>query len=168
MLIRRLALEDAVALQRLRSLADLDGTLGRPAERQRALTLEQIERQLCAPFETLGAFHLETMAGSASVSRMPECPFDEEATEWFGLSAVIVHPDFRGRGIGRALVNECLSLIVQQGAKGVLLEVNIPNPAAKSLCDSLGFETWNVYEGSFHHNGQRFDQVSMRRRLSGA
>jgi ribosomal protein S18 acetylase RimI-like enzyme len=168
MLVRRLELKDAVDLQRLRSSVDLDGTLGRPAERQRALTLENIESQLCAPFVTLGAYSQEYLAGSASLSRMPECPFDAEATEWFGLSSIIVNPDFRGKGIGRTLVNECLSIVEQQGAKGVLLVVNLPNPAAKALYDSLGFETWNIYEGAYMHNGLRFDEVSMRKRLGGA
>ena len=167
MLLRRLERKNAVALQKLRSQADLDETLGRPMERQRALTLEHIESQLCAPFETLGAYSQNNLAGSASLSRMPECPFDADATEWFGLSSIIVHPDFRGKGIGRALVNECLSLIGQHGAKGVLLVVNLPNPAAKALYDSLGFEVWNTYEGAYLHNGQRFNEVSMRKRLSG-
>ena len=168
MLIRRLALEDAVALQSLRGLVDLNGALGRPAERQLALTIEHIRGQLIASIETIGGFIERSLVGSASLSRMPECIFDAESTEWFGLSAIIVHPNFRGRGVGRALLNECLSRAAQHKAKGMLLELYVPNPAAKALYESLGFEAWNVFEGDFHYNNQRYDKVSMRKRLSGA
>ena len=168
MLIRQLSIQSASALQALRAAADVEGTLGRPRERELALTLQHIESQLSAPFETIGAFEGEELVGDASLSRMPMNPFDQEATEWFGVSSVIVHPDFRGQGIGRKLLEECLLRARQYNAKGMLLEVNVPNPAAKSLYDSLGFEVWNVFEGAFNHNGQRFDQISMRKLLSGA
>jgi len=166
MQIRQLNLEDAPALQSLRRIADVDGTLGRPVERQRALTLECIEQQLRPPFETLGYFIGEDMVGSASLSRMPECPIDPEATDWFGLSSVIVHPDFRGRGIGRALLDECISRASKHGAKGMLLVVNVPNPGAVALYESFRFETWSTYEGAYEHNGQRIDQLSMRKWLN--
>jgi len=164
--IRQLNLESASTLQRIRGLVDIEGTLGRPAERRRALTIEHIEGQLRPPFETFGAFVGDRLAGSASLCRMPESPIDPDLSNWFGLSAVIVHPDFRRKGLGRALVRECLSRAAQQGGKGMLLEVNVPNPA-RAMYDSLGFEAWNVYEGAYQHNGQRIDQVSMRKWLNG-
>lgn len=165
MLIRQLNLSSASTLQKIRGVVDIEGTLGRPAERQRALTTEFIENQLRAPFETFGAFVSDELVGSASLCRMPESPIDPELINWFGLSAVIVHPDFRGQGLGRALVRECLSRAEQQGGKGMLLEVNVPNPA-KALYHSLGFEVWNVYEGVYQRNGQRIDQVSMKKLLN--
>jgi len=126
--------------------------------------IEFIESQLRPPFETYGIFVDEQLVGSASMSRMPESPLDPDLQNWFGLSAVIVHPDFRGLGLGRALVCKCLDRAEQQGGKGMLLEVNVPN-VAKALYDSLGFEAWNVYECSYQHNGVRVDTVSMRKWL---
>lgn len=167
MLIRRLNLKNVIALQGLRALADADGTLGRPAERKLALTTEHIEQQLQSPFETFGAFVDEMLVGSASLSRMPESAFDPDASDWYALSFVVVHPNARSQGIGRALVQECLSRAMQLSAAGVLLELNVPNPAAKSLYESLGFEAWNVFEAAYKHNGQQFDQVSMRKKLRG-
>lgn len=165
MLTRLLNNHEAIALQSLRISVDVAGTLGRPAERQSALTMEFIEQQLQPPFETIGTFLGETMIGSASLSRMPECAFDTEAAKWFGLSSVIVHPDFRGRGVGRGLMIECIRRAREQGAKGILLVVNIPNPEALSLYESLGFKIWNTEESAYQHNGQRIDQLSMKKRL---
>lgn len=165
MLIRQLNNHEAIALQHLRISVDVAGTLGRPAERQSALTMEFIEQQLQSPFETIGTFFGEKLIGSASLSRMPECTFDTEAAEWFGLSSVIVHPDFRGRGVGRGLMNECIRRAREQGAKGILLVVNIPNPEAQALYESLGFRIWNTEEGAYQHNGQRIDRLSMKKQL---
>lgn len=165
MLIWQLNLDSAAALQRLRGLADIDGTLGRPTERKLALTLEHIERQLRLPFETLGASIDDDLVGSASLCRMSDNPFDPDASDWFGLSSVIVHPDFRGQGLGKALVLECISRATRHGAKGILLEVNVPNPAAMALYDSLGFEAWNICKDAYQHDGRQFDQVSMRKLL---
>lgn len=162
--IRRLSSNSAPALQRLRDLVDTEGTLGRPTERQRARTIEFIEGQLCPPFETFGAFVDENLIGSASLGPVPKCPMDSESSNWFGLAGIIVHPDFRRQGIGRALVLECLSRAEQQGGNGVLLEVNVPNPA-RAMYESLGFEAWNVCESAYQHNAQRFDQISMRKLL---
>lgn len=167
MLIRLLNVKDVVALQQLRAVADADGTLGRPAERKLALTPEHIEQQLQSPFETFGAFFDEMLVGAASLSRMPESAFDADASDWYALSFVVIHPSARSKGIGRALVQHCLSRAMQLCASGVLLEVNVPNPAAKSLYESLGFEAWNVFEAAYQHDGQQFDQVSMRKKLRG-
>ena len=163
--IRQLGLDSAFALQRIRELVDSEGTLGRPAERQRALTIEAIEQQIRAPFETVGAFVNDEIVVSAALCRMAESPFDPDLRNWFGLAAVVVHPQFRGRGFGKALLRECLARAEQQGGTGILLEVNTPNPAM-ALYEALGFEIWNVYEGAYMHEGTRMDTVSMRKRLN--
>jgi len=136
-------------------------------ERKLSRTLEYIEQQLQSPFETFGAFVDEMLVGAASLSRMPESAFDPDASDWYALSFVVVHPNARSRGVGRALVQQCLSRAIQLCATGVLLELNVPNPAARSLYESLGFEAWNVLEAAYQHDGQQFDQVSMRKRLRG-
>lgn len=164
MLIRQLGQDCIAEVLALRAIVDGEGTLGRPGERKRALTAEFLEDQILPPSETFGSFLDGTLVGTAAVRRMPECPWDADATSWFGIAAVLVYPDFRKRGIGRALVNECLARATQLGAKGVLLEVNVPNPA-RALYESLGFEVWNVFEGAYVHEGQSFDQLSMRKRL---
>jgi ribosomal protein S18 acetylase RimI-like enzyme len=162
--IRRLSLNSAPTLQRLRDLVDMEGTLGSASERQRARAIKFIESQLCSPFETVGAFVSENLIGSASLSPVPKHPWDSDSSNWFGLAGIIVHPDFRRQGIGKALVLECLSRVEHQGGNGVLLEVNVPNPA-RAMYESLGFEEWNANKSAYQHNGQGFDQISMRKHL---
>lgn len=166
MLIRPLTLDSATALHSLRILVDADGTLGPASERLRALTQESIEERLRSPYETFGAFEGDNLVGSAALCPMPEDPFDPDEKGWFALSAVIVHPDFRSRGMGRALVECCLARAHQHAARGVFLVVNVPNPSAEALYESVGFEFWAVEKGAYEHNGQRIDIVTMRRLLN--
>lgn len=51
-----------------------------------------------------------------------------------------VSPDFRGKGIAAALVKELVSLLGEQGARFIFLEVRDSNEAAKSLYRAFGFE----------------------------
>lgn len=129
-----------------------------------ARALNFIESQLCSPFETIGAFFGENLIGSASLGPVPKHPLDLDSSNWFGLAGIIVHPDFRRQGIAKALVLECSSRVEHQGGNGVLLEVNVPNPA-RAMYESLGFVEWNVNKSAYQHNGQGFDQISMRKYL---
>jgi len=51
-----------------------------------------------------------------------------------------VHQDYRGHGIGRRLLGECLSLAKDYGLEKVELEVFSDNRTAISLYESHGFE----------------------------
>jgi ribosomal protein S18 acetylase RimI-like enzyme len=157
--------QNVAALQILRSMSDVDGRFGSTQEKQISLSPQKINEQLCPPFETFGAFRNEILVGAASLSRMPDSSWDPDAANWFAISAVMVHPNHRGFGYGKALVVHCLDRVAQQCGKGVLLEVNVPNPAAKALYDNLGFEVWNVYEGAYEYGGTWFDRVSMKKLL---
>ncbi len=58
----------------------------------------------------------------------------------FGEIYVIsVHPDFRGRGLGRRMVTEGLDLIRRRGVASAVLFVDESNEAALRLYQSLGF-----------------------------
>ena len=50
-----------------------------------------------------------------------------------------VAPSHRRRGVGRALVERVLALLVQQGVRVVYLEVRESNAVARRLYQSLGF-----------------------------
>ena len=57
---------------------------------------------------------------------------------WIGM--VLVHPDFRGRGIGRALLNHCVAYLRGRGIRCIKLDAT---PQGKLLYDRLGFqEEW--------------------------
>ncbi len=57
------------------------------------------------------------------------------------IGNVAVHPQWRGRAIGRALVEAALEEIAARGGAWVGLEVREDNPAARRLYEGLGFET---------------------------
>jgi ribosomal protein S18 acetylase RimI-like enzyme len=164
--IRPLNRHDMLSIQSLRTAASMDGTLGDQRERERGLTLEQIEQQLQMPFVTFGAFIDARLSGVASISLMPDNPLDPDGQNWYALSGVLVADQQRGQGIGRKLVEKSLSYAIEHGADGILLEVNVPNLAAKFLYESLGFEVWNVLENAYKYKDVSFNQVSMRKRVT--
>ncbi|MGJ3507836.1 GNAT family N-acetyltransferase [Enemella sp. A6] len=55
------------------------------------------------------------------------------------LLRVVVVPEARGRGLGRALVAEGLAAAAARGAERLLLEVESDNTAALTLYRNLGF-----------------------------
>jgi ribosomal protein S18 acetylase RimI-like enzyme len=57
------------------------------------------------------------------------------------IGNVAVHPQWRGRSIGRALVEAALDDIAARGGTWVGLEVREDNLAARRLYEGLGFET---------------------------
>jgi ribosomal protein S18 acetylase RimI-like enzyme len=59
---------------------------------------------------------------------------------WIGM--VLVHPQFRRRGIGKALLERCLSYLSQLGVRCIKLDAT---PLGKPLYEQLGFcEEWSL------------------------
>jgi ribosomal protein S18 acetylase RimI-like enzyme len=164
MLVRKLKITDAPLLEALRLAIDADspGTLGHPWQRKQALLPEQITLELTnQKFRVYGAFIKDRLIGTAAIAPTQTAP------NWLGLFAVGVIPEFRGRKISRTLIELCLKHAVDSEAEGVVLEVNVPNPAAKSLYDSLGFEIWNANENAYVFEGTQYSELSMRKLLKG-
>src|SRR4030066_344069 len=65
-------------------------------------------------------------------------PVAGHAERWV-LANVVVHPDFRRRGVGRELVEACLGLARSRGIGALMLQVKVDNPEAESLYLRLGF-----------------------------
>lgn len=66
------------------------------------------------------------------------------ADDLFGLFDIVVTPDARGRGHGRALLQGMLAWGREHGAITAYLQVTVQNTAARRLYDSLGFR--DVYQ----------------------
>jgi ribosomal protein S18 acetylase RimI-like enzyme len=62
------------------------------------------------------------------------------ARPMINIHDVIVLPEYRGRGIGRLLLNAILAEAAGRNASRLTLEVRTDNPVAQKLYQSLGFE----------------------------
>jgi ribosomal protein S18 acetylase RimI-like enzyme len=78
------------------------------------------------------------LVGNASI-----LPVDRGARRWV-IANVAVLPDFRRRGIGRAMVDACVELARRGNADEVMLQVEPDNDGAVQLYERLGFSTASV------------------------
>ncbi len=94
----------------------------------------------------MGYVWIEDSRLIGNVSIYPASQPPEAGRAWI-IANVAVHPDYRGRGIARRLMNESLSAIRKRpGASGdVILQVETQNWKARELYLSLGFHD----EGAF-------------------
>ena len=76
---------------------------------------------------------------SQTIGRVPNIVDETEAGEYY-LDSVAVLPEFRGKGVGRALVNAFCDRSFALGHRRVGLIVDRENPMAERLYTSLGFE----------------------------
>jgi len=65
------------------------------------------------------------------------------ANEWSSITRVYVHQEFRGQGLGKAIVAAALEASFEQGATKAVLQVEASNATAIGVYESLGF--------NFHH-----------------
>ncbi|MBW6503537.1 ribosomal protein S18-alanine N-acetyltransferase [bacterium] len=82
------------------------------------------------------------------------------------LLNIAVHPARRGRGIGRALLSECIRRAAGAGASRVFLEVRAGNEAAQRLYRSMGFEFRGIRKGYYTDTGE--DAVIFDREVRGS
>ncbi len=67
------------------------------------------------------------------------------------LEDVVVHSDFRGRGLGRELITDAISRLRESGIRQVLLTSKPTRQAANALYQAMGFtrKETNVYVMKF-------------------
>lgn len=61
------------------------------------------------------------------------------AYDWTAESAIYVHPDFRGRGVGRALYTSLFECLRLMGVINVFAGTTLPNEASVGLHRTMGF-----------------------------
>jgi ribosomal protein S18 acetylase RimI-like enzyme len=79
---------------------------------------------------------------------------DGESVAWNGGTAV--HPDFRGRGVGAALLERATATYRAQGARTALLEAFVQNEGAIRLYRRFGYETFDTVHGMEAADGVDF------------
>ncbi len=87
----------------------------------------------------------ETVIGFASGELREGSPaFD--ARTWAAVEDVFVLPEYRSRGIGRALISACREWALDKGANGITLQVAARNDRARRFYGELGFREISVYQ----------------------
>lgn len=70
---------------------------------------------------------------------------------WTDMMNVAVHPDHRRRGVGRALIEELIRLLKEQGSEQLTLEVRASNESARALYAGLGFTEVGRRKNYYHN-----------------
>lgn len=76
------------------------------------------------------------------------------------IGNVVVHPDWRGHGIGRALMERAIRAVQDQGARWVGLEVRASNVIACQLYERLGFRPVGRTEHLLRPDGRDWPQFA--------
>lgn len=65
------------------------------------------------------------------------------------ISNFALHPDFRRKGVGEAVLRDILDKIKKEGATEIFLEVRPSNHVAQSLYEKLGFQARGLRENYY-------------------
>lgn len=145
---------------RLAALHEQPPAFGTPAAKEEKLALEAVAARLQASEDTfiLGAFSDDDLVGTIRFSR-----FDEVNEKHRGFMAgLYVKPDFRRRGLARALANEVLERARQDtGLRRIHLTVVTAQAAAIQLYKSLGFYIYGTEHEAFSDRGRFYDEHLM-------
>jgi len=96
-------------------------------------------------------------------------PFRLRAAYRFTVEdSVYIHPDFKGRGVGRALLSRVLADCEALGLRQVIAVIGgADNEGSIGLHRALGFEMQGTMRGVGHKFGEWRDIVMMQRALNG-
>ncbi len=162
MIIRTLTPADVKEYRglRLAALHEYPPAFGTPAEKEEKLTLEAMASRLQASEDTyiLGAFLDDILVGIIRFSRFEEA---NEKHRGF-IAGLYVRPDFRWRGVARALATEVLMRAQQDcDLRRIHLTVVTVQDAAIQLYKSLGFCIYGTEHEAFSNQGQFYDEHLM-------
>ena len=70
------------------------------------------------------------------------------------ITRIAVHPQHRGRGVGKELVRALVQHGMEGGCMGFTLEVRAGNRAARAMYESLGFRAQGKRPGYYEEEGE--------------
>jgi len=70
------------------------------------------------------------------------------------ITNVAVHPEFRGNGLGNALVEHLINMAKREGIASMTLEVRQSNVVAQKLYEKYGFRAYGVRKSYYADNGE--------------
>jgi len=167
--IRALAPSDAAVFQRLRlqGLQESPTAFGSSYAEEVERPLDEVARRLTTEEEdesfVLGAFAADgTLLGVTGLHRPARVKTGHKAHVW----GMYVAPAFRGRGIGRALLEAVIARAkALPGLRQLNLTVTASNAAARALYRSCGFETFGLERAALWVDDQYYDTEYMTLQL---
>ena len=72
---------------------------------------------------------------------------------------VLVHPDYRETGLGRAMIREVFALAVNRGVEKVIARMTLDQTAARSLFQELGFRPEALHENEVKDRAGKLHDV---------
>lgn len=163
MQIRLLNSHDAIAYRnlRLQALKESPTAFASSYEREARLSLADFTARVCPRDDgdsgVFGAFcgDFDKLIGMLRFSRESR----PKRAHIGSLRSMYVLPEFRGRGVGAALVDEAISHARRLGiVRQIVLSVTANNLVARSLYKSRGFESFGLEREALFVNGTYFDE----------
>jgi ribosomal protein S18 acetylase RimI-like enzyme len=105
--------------------------------------------------------HFVALVSGRVVGFCDVLPTHGEARAHVGILGVGLLPEFRGCGIGAALMTAAIDRAWEKGFTRIELTVRTDNARAKRLYDRLGFQTEGINPRAFCVGGQYFDSFSL-------
>ena len=84
-----------------------------------------------------------------------------DALRHSGTLAIGVVPEYRGRGIGRELMERAIATAWKRRLTRIELTVRADNRAAIALYKDMGFKTEGTHRNAVRVDGKYFDQLAM-------
>ena len=82
------------------------------------------------------------------------------------IYGVYIHPDYRGQGLARRLLEQLITQAkAVNGLETLLLAVSEHNAPALALYQSLGFVEWGKEPDALRHAGESLTEIFMRLEL---
>jgi ribosomal protein S18 acetylase RimI-like enzyme len=132
-------------------------------EEECSRTPEQIRERITETDHQVvfGAYRDEELVGIAGLRREALVQVAHKGILW----GVFVHPERRGGGIARRLLQALFDYARRAGIRQIHLNVNVDNPRAGGLYRSMGFETYGREPGAMQVAGRYYDEDLMVLRL---
>ncbi|MGC4378793.1 ribosomal protein S18-alanine N-acetyltransferase [Fictibacillus sp. Mic-4] len=70
------------------------------------------------------------------------------------ITNIAILPEYRGQGLGEAILAQALRLAKRYGARKLSLEVRVSNSVAQSLYRKLGFQEGGIRKNYYSDNGE--------------